>query len=122
LMNAISTWSVIPKPTPMIPNNFIYLWTNTERRVWDKILYELMAVIFHDNCYNQFCCSFLRWYNNRLLPLTSQFFQIPNVVNEITDLNPQYMVVSNISWNILIKTITSYLDLTLHHRLQSSPL
>jgi hypothetical protein len=33
-----------------------------------------------------------------------------------------YVVISKSSRNILIKTITSYLDLILHHHLQSSPL
>jgi hypothetical protein len=27
------------KPKLMIPNNFVYIWTNLERKILDKILY-----------------------------------------------------------------------------------
>jgi hypothetical protein len=47
-----------------------------ERRIFINILYEIAV---------DFIPLFVKWYNNRLLPLIRQFFPIPNRNNEYMD-------------------------------------
>jgi hypothetical protein len=46
------SWSVVLKPTMIIPNNFMYIWTTFWERILDNIL-KLMIVIFHNNYKSQ---------------------------------------------------------------------
>jgi hypothetical protein len=44
LMNAenlIGSWTVMLNLKPVIPNNFISVWTHLERRIFDKIVYQV---------------------------------------------------------------------------------
>jgi hypothetical protein len=77
--NLIGSWSVMPKPTLMIPSNFIYLWTSV---IFDM---KLMAVIYHYNYYSKFITFFVNWYSNRPLSPIRHFFLIPSRINEIQE-------------------------------------
>jgi hypothetical protein len=51
---------------------------NLERRILDKILYDVDSSDIHTV---SFIALLVNWYNNSLLPLIRQFFLIPNRFN-----------------------------------------
>jgi hypothetical protein len=71
----------------MIANNYVL---NLKRRIFDKTVYEVDSSVIPHNYYSVYLllcvCVCVNWYNNRLLPVISQFFLIPNRINEFMDL------------------------------------
>jgi hypothetical protein len=51
---------------------------NRERRILDKLLYEVDSSDIPRQLLQCFITRLVNWYNNRLLPLIRQFFLIPN--------------------------------------------
>jgi hypothetical protein len=78
------------KPTLISPNNFIQYGLNLERRILDRILYEVDNTDIHSSMITtvSFIAILVNSYHNRLLPLLRQVFLIPNRMNELTDLGP----------------------------------
>jgi hypothetical protein len=58
-----------------------YAEDHLERRILDKILYEVIAMISHDNYYTQLYDPPCEFYSSRLLSLIRQFFLIPTRIN-----------------------------------------
>jgi hypothetical protein len=59
---------------------------NLERRIFDKILYDVdNSDIPWQLLQSVLAPFFMNWYNNRLLPLIRQLFLIPNRITEFMD-------------------------------------
>jgi hypothetical protein len=109
--NLISCWSITPKSTKVIPNNFICMWSYpSEKNVWYNFIWSWEQWYVSVITTVSFIAVFVNRYRNWLFPLVRQFFFVPDQLNKLMNLWTQYFpsCFDQFCWNAWIKLINFF--------------